>query len=420
MAGRSRTTKQRAQRINLDYFKKSFALPLWKRRLSWGLVALGLLWLGWDALSGKHAYNAGPLSQGHQIVASNCQACHVQQGAWSMKARDAACTSCHNAPAHQAKQVFTPSCMSCHVEHQGAVRLAATSNASCTQCHAELKVKDGQTAFAKNIASFSQGHPEIVAMRPGHAVDPGTIKLNHQIHMKKDLRGPDGSPVQLECSSCHQQLHEVNSAKSLAPNMAPVNFEAHCMSCHPLVFDSRFKDAAPHKETRIVREYVVAQYTSYIATHPSAVHEPVRLNPLLPGRAIAPPPRNAQEWIAQQTEEAERLLWQKSCKECHQLTYPAPSSRPEVPMASENVRWMMNASFDHTSHQLVACTECHGQALSSQKTEDVLLPNIATCQKCHHEGQNAARAECSECHTYHDWYQAKPVRSTNSISQFAR
>jgi transcription elongation factor Elf1 len=91
-----------------------------------------------------------------------------------------------------------------------------------------------------------------------------------------------------------------------------------------------------------------------------------------------------------------------------------------VPMARETVRWMKNASFDHTSHQLVACAECHTQALSSQKTEDVLLPVIATCQKCHHDGQNAAGALCSECHVYHDWSKAKPVRSTNSISQFAR
>ena len=417
MAGRTRTTKQLAQRIQLDYFKKSFPLPLWKRRLSYGLVAIGLLWLGWDAVSGKHAYNAGPLSHGHQIVAGNCQACHVQRGSWGMKASDAACTTCHNAPAHQAKQLFTPPCASCHVEHQGAVRLAATSNASCTQCHANLKVKDGQPAFAMNIASFSQSHPEVSAMRPGHAPDPGTIKLNHQIHMKKDLRGPQGLPVQLDCSDCHQPTQEVASAKSLSPNMAEVTFEKHCMSCHPLVFDQRFRDPAPHKETKVVEEYVVAQYTSYIGKHPNEVHEPVRLNPSLPGRPIPPPPRNAQAWIAQQAAEAERLLWQKSCKECHPLTYPAPSSRPEIPMARETVRWMKNASFGHTSHQLVACTECHTQAPSSEKTEDVLLPVIATCQKCHHEGPNAAGAFCSECHVYHDWSKAKPVKNTSTISK---
>jgi predicted CXXCH cytochrome family protein len=420
MAGRSRTTKQLAQRIRLDYFKKSFPLPLWTRRLSIGLVLLGMLWLGWDYLSGGHAYNAGPVSHGHQIVANNCQACHVQQGSWEIKATDQACAMCHDAPAHQAKQVFTPTCTSCHVEHRGAFQLAMTSNASCTQCHANLKVKASETTVALNIASFSTGHPELSAMRPGHAPDPGTIKLNHQIHLKSDLRGPQGSTVQLQCADCHQPAILNADRKPLSASMAPVTFEKHCMSCHPLLFDSRFTDPAPHKETGIVEQYVIAQYTAYIAKHPNAVHEPVRLNRDLPSRPIPPAPRNAAEWIAQQTEEAERLLWQKSCKECHPLTYPAPSSRPEVPKALEPVRWMKNASFDHVSHQLVSCTECHTQAAASQKTEDVLLPVIATCQKCHREGQNAAGAFCSECHVYHDWSKSKPVRNTNSISQFAR
>ncbi len=79
---------------------------------------------------------------------------------------------------------------------------------------------------------------------------------------------------------------------------------------------------------------------------------------------------------------------------------------------------MKNAWFDHKAHQLVACTECHTDAPRSQRTEDVLLPGIATCQKCHHEGRGAAVSECYECHVYHDWSKAKPVKSAATISQF--
>jgi len=50
----------------------------------------------------------------------------------------------------------------------------------------------------------------------------------------------------------------------------------------------------------------------------------------------------------------------------------------------------------------------------------VLLPVIATCQKCHYEGSKSADAECSECHAYHDWSKAKPTKSSNTISQFGR
>jgi hypothetical protein len=444
MAGRTRTTKTLAQRIKLDYFKKTFPIPYWRRMLSLILTVVGLAWLGWDGLNGKQAFNAGPLSHGHKIVTGTCESCHSQPSFWGTKTSDMACLRCHDAPVHQAKQTFTPECTSCHVDHQKSFKLAATTEASCTQCHSDLKVKDGKTEYATNIKSFSSGHPEFVAVKAGHPIDPGTLKLNHQIHLKKDLRGPDGKPVQMGCSDCHQLLTPMPpvtvapadsgttsadelqqmairaNLHGLSPEMAPITFEKHCMSCHPLLFDKRFPDPAPHKETRIVQDYVVKTYTDYIAAHPDQVHEPLQLNPDLPTRPIPPPPRNATEWIAQRVEEADRLLWQKSCKECHILTYPAPSARPEVPKSNVTVRWMKNAWFDHKPHQLVACAECHTQAPNSQKTEDVLLPVIATCQKCHYDGSQAAESRCYECHAYHDWTKAKPVKNTDPISKFGR
>ena len=69
------------------------------------------------------------------------------------------------APMHQAQQTFTPACTDCHVEHQGAFRLAATRDESCTQCHANLKTKNGTTLFAAKITSFENGHPEFAALR---------------------------------------------------------------------------------------------------------------------------------------------------------------------------------------------------------------------------------------------------------------
>ncbi len=439
MAGRIRTTKKVAQRIQLDYFKKAFPIPYWKRMLAYGLTALGLLWLGWDALAGKQGYNAGPLSHGHKLITNNCVSCHATPALWGTKTSDVACAKCHDAPIHQETQTFMPACTTCHVDHQGSFRLAATSAASCTQCHADLNANGGTATYAGNIKSFSNGHPEFAAVRPGHAADPGTLKLNHQIHLKKDLRGPDGKPVQLVCSNCHQegtpqstpsaeqqatmstdQLLASVSPRKLSPQIAPVSFEKHCMTCHPLLFDKRFKDPAPHKETAVVQDYVVKTYTEYIAAHPAEVHEPVQLNPDLPARPIPPPPRNAEEWIAQHVEEADRVLWQKDCKECHKLTYPAPSVRPEVAKANTALHWLKNAWFDHKPHQLVACTECHANAPTSQKTEDVLLPVIATCQKCHYDGSKAAESRCYECHDYHDWTKAKPTVNANAISQFGK
>jgi cytochrome c1 len=176
MAGRTRTTKKLAQRIDLNYFKRAYPIPRWKRALSIAAVGLGVAWLGWGALTGKQsAFNAGPLAHGHLILTNNCSSCHVSAGSFGTQVTQTACLACHNAPIHQAKQTFTPACTSCHVEHQGAYRLAATSEASCTQCHGSLKTTDGKTQFATSISSFNSGHPEFAAVRPGHAPDPGTV-----------------------------------------------------------------------------------------------------------------------------------------------------------------------------------------------------------------------------------------------------
>jgi hypothetical protein len=452
MAGRTRTTKKLAQRIDRGYFKRSFPIPHWRRVLTVVLTAVGLVWLGWSLLSGKQAFNAGPLAHAHKIVGNNCQSCHTQEATWGTKVSDTACKTCHDGPEHQAKEMFTPECATCHVEHQNTFKLAATSEASCTQCHSDLKVKEGKPKYALNIKSFAPegGHPEFAAVRQGHAPDPGTVKLNHYVHLKKDLKGPKG-PVQMVCADCHQELVPAprdqqapvvqtaslsttnltmapdfvppamtSKSKSLSPEMGPVNFERHCMSCHPLEFDTRFKDPAPHKDAKIVQAYVIDQYTRYIAQHPGEVHERVQLNPALRDtlyRVAPPAPNNASEWVAQRVEEADRLLFQKDCKECHQLTYPAPTSVPDVPKANIPTKWMNNAWFDHKAHLLVDCSECHTETRKSQKTEDVLLPGIATCQKCHSGGKDAAVSQCYECHVYHDWSKAKPIKSTTTISE---
>ncbi len=69
MAGRTRTTKKLAQRINLDYFKTLHGIPRWRRILSGAFVIVGLAWLGWHAVAGSpKPYNAGPLAHSHRFA----------------------------------------------------------------------------------------------------------------------------------------------------------------------------------------------------------------------------------------------------------------------------------------------------------------------------------------------------------------
>src|SRR5580698_7920308 len=281
MAGRTRSTKKLAQRINLDYFKTLHGIPRWRRILSGAFVVVGLAWLGWHAVAGSpKPYNAGPLAHAHALLGQKCSACHMAQASYRNSATDHECLGCHDGPIHQTDQTFTPACSSCHVEHQGAFRLASTTDAACTQCHADLKTTHGASKFSSNIRGFDGSHPEFAALRPG-VTDPGTIKFNHQVHLKEDLRGPNG-PVQLKCADCHR------SDAGERAYMEPVNYEKHCASCHTLQFDRRFSESAPHKDPKIVYDFVFAKLTQYIAGHPTEiplVDEPDKRLPTRPPQA---------------------------------------------------------------------------------------------------------------------------------------
>jgi hypothetical protein len=405
----SRSTKKLAQRIDLNYFKRLYPIPRWRRILSYTAVAIGLLWLGWGGLAGKQAaFNPGPLSHSHALFTRNCAACHVANAAFGKKVTDQACLACHDGAMHQARQTFTPACTDCHVDHQGSFRLAMTRDEGCTQCHSNLKTKNGNSRVEAKVTSFDGGHPEFAALR---SPDPGTIKFGHAIHLKKDLRGPHGT-VQLKCGDCHS---------SAGAYMAPVTYEKHCASCHALEFDARFTESVPHKKPEIVIEFVTNKFTEYIAKHPEAVHEADPADPRIL-RPPMPPARDAQEWISRRIADTKVLLWRKTCVECHTLNLPrdrsveAAAPLPSVPDAAIPARWMKHALFDHASHQMLMCAECHTKATVSQQASDVMIPGIDTCRKCHHSGSDAAESRCFECHLYHDRTKSKIVEGTLTIS----
>jgi len=444
MAGRTRTTKKLAQRINLNYFKELHGIPRWRRILSAVLVAAGLVWLGVHAVSGNpRPYNAGPVSHAHTMIGTQCTKCHVSEASFTQPVTDKACLGCHDGPIHHAEQTFVPACKDCHVEHKGSFQMAATSDAACTQCHADLAAKDKNSPpnFTANISGFDKSHPEFLVLRPGHN-DPGTIKFNHAVHLdaKKGIRGPNGKVVQLKCVDCHRpaglnetwpygtaEVMPVSTAPSseasvaTIPNrslMAPVDYQEHCSACHTLQFDKHFEDSVPHKDPKVVYDFVVKRLTEYIAAHPDQIHVVDEPDKRLPARPVPPVPRNAQEWVAQHLSDSQLLLWRKACKECHQLNYPNGYEKlPEVAKANITKQWLSHASFDHQAHRMVSCASCHSKAESSKETSDVLIPGVQTCQECHKSGAHNAESRCFECHAYHDWSKEKPVDGKYTVKQ---
>src|SRR5262249_40451053 len=151
-------------------------------------------------------------SEAHAVLARQCEACHVRQaGGFSANAADSACLACHDGPAHHAGttalRAAKLACAECHTEHRGRVKLVAASTRNCAECHADLSAAGIESQFAKNIRSFQNTHPEFAVLHRkdgGPPRDPGTIKLNHALHMNSIRRGPNGPMVQLQCSDCHR------------------------------------------------------------------------------------------------------------------------------------------------------------------------------------------------------------------------
>jgi hypothetical protein len=439
MLRRTRTTKKLARRIDLQYFAHPHPLRRWRFWLS---VTIPVLALGWlltqQVQGGQKAYSSGPLAQAHAVFTQQCALCHIARtGAFFKEVRDEACLSCHDGPIHHANQRFSPRCSSCHMEHRGVVRLSATTDASCTQCHAQLQTRDGQPHFVAAISGLDRSHPEFSALAKGKP-DEGTIRLNHYLHLQPNLIGPDNQRVKMTCDDCHRPWDSeswpyaavvpsgataAGADKTINPgaHMSPIRFASHCAACHLLHFDKRFGgDQVPHDKPQAVHAYLVTRFEEYEATHPAVIHEVEPPNRQMPGDARTPrPARNAPEWVQFRTQEAEWLLWTKTCRQCHVLRSNA-GGLPEIAPAIIASRWLQHAEFDHRAHRMMSCAACHSRTTESHDTSDILLPGIATCRQCHREGgasTEVAEGRCFECHRYHDWSQARRTKGRFSIPE---
>lgn len=289
------TSKIRAKRIDLHYFKRLHPFRRWKLILTIAVPAVAAAWLIVLAARGdQRVYTSGPVSTGHAMFNIQCGQCHeparaepgkaapAGSGFW-LRASDRTCLKCHDGPIHHESQTFDPTCTTCHVEHKGHVVLASISSQHCTRCHADLKSKGPATTFERKIESFTTNHPEFaVTVKEGDRAlrvrlddrerlkDTAQVKLNHQKHLKPGLKGLDAlkaqrgmtglvenpKGLQLACTFCHQP-------DSRQAYMAPINYTKHCgPGCHPLDFDPKLPDVAvPHDTPAIVHAFLRATYT---------------------------------------------------------------------------------------------------------------------------------------------------------------
>lgn len=436
-----RTSKSLAQRVDIRFHERPNRLRRFRWRLSLAAAAVALLWLGAAEFAGaRKMYQAGPVSAAHQVFANDCQKCHV--AAWTPWARlitfdpaktstpDEACIKCHAGPPHHAHApeigLKSQRCADCHREHRGHESLAKVSDRACTHCHADLRTASRTSSdFVPHISDFAS-HPEFALLRPAEGADlpgPGhrahgvaepaggrwrdksSILLNHARHLDpKGVLAGDGKRRVLDCESCHKV--DVRSGE-----MRPIRFQDHCADCHrgQLSFDSElFADVtAWHGDALLARGEIRQRYATYIAKQSGDKADP-DVDRGMPG---LPPSLSQQDsdWVNRRMQNAERVLFlQKGagCRYCHtDVSQDAQGWRVAPPNIPD--RWLTHSQFRHDRHRLMACVACHDQASESTKTRDVLLPGIADCKKCHaHQsasaGAGVARADCVECHVYHD------------------
>jgi hypothetical protein len=291
--GRPDSTRDKAVRIERDYYHRRSPF----QRLRWMLVAaavaVGGAWCAWGGFDPVRHHSPGPVAAVHARWESDCNACHVpftpvKDGTWlstpeTRAAMDAKCEACHRGPVHHPLQIVaeTGSCASCHVDHRGrGADLAVVADTTCVACHGDIvahrRAVEGIPPAAEvgPITAFdAAGHPPFAAL----AGDPGRLRFSHAHHMLPGISfaaaglpepaGPRAAPpltyadprlseadrtryrpadaaadalVQLSCSSCHEfapadgsrVLSATLTAAAPGAYALPIDFQRHCAACH--------------------------------------------------------------------------------------------------------------------------------------------------------------------------------------------
>jgi len=421
-----------------------------RRRLSWALALLVLgLFLAWPV--GKHyltgnslpasatpmdvvnmgdriwpvaadlSWDTGEISMPHKFLAKNCAACHRKP---FEQVTDAVCVACHEKVTHHVDikrfplpEISQAACQSCHKEHQGPAHIVRNDQRFCADCHAKIQ------SLAKgidlgNVSDFGVGHPEFRPMvmvdgrtkkRQRMALDPkkwpvekSNLNFSHAQHLDaKGMRVPNKPERKvLACADCHV-------ADATGDYMQPITMEKHCASCHLLQFDARAPDRTVVHGSVELTMRTMREFYATLALEGGA---PGRGGPpSLRRRPGSPLSENARReavaWAEGMTAQAAEYVFGKAvCKTCHQVTRTAAGRdvKWEIEPVTIAARWMEKGAFDHVRHQAVDCADCH-DAAKSKKATDVLLPRIATCQKCH-AGEGATSKVASTCVTCHEFH----------------
>ena len=390
----------------------------------------------------------GPMHHASQTKAPECATCHAEhRGSRNITAAsNQACAECHSdlKASHSATR-YAPQIQSFEDGHPEFAALRSVAGVAASDPGA---IKLNHALHMKPIRRGPNG-PN-VQLECGNCHRPTATDADLTYSDAKYRAAVVSYKDSDEFLPVHSETLRAARAVSGRELMAPVRFANACAACHLLTFDKRFDAGVPHDKPEVVRAFLVKTFTEYITAHPGELRETQDPARDLSGRPLPPRMRavTSSQWVTEKTAVAEELLWHKTCAQCHEMsvtslrdariarwsasnasgaTRRASSSQfesstdqeapsqvgdanlPTVAPANTTLWWMPHSKFDHAAHTGFACAGCHAKTLTSAEPSDVLIPGIATCQKCHAPGPGHAESRCFECHTYHDWAKRKEV-----------
>jgi predicted CXXCH cytochrome family protein len=461
--------------FRLDYFRRPRSL----RRLYSPVLAAVLVLTGAVAAAGvafvvrkapgpRAAFQAAPVSTPHALFADRCEVCHDEGRAFMTALRlwpgaahassvsDQACLQCHPAGGHNPRSPHfvnadtgqSKNCTQCHREHRGDAALSRLPDAFCTQCHADLQVKDGKPCFYANIRRFDADHPDFGAWRKGGLTDPGTVHFSHKAHLDLATGFAHIPPERVEATWAKANIREArkideqgcaycHKMDEAGRYMRPIRYQDHCAACHPLLpqlqpgawpedVESGFTQTPLHhpgrgEDAAAVRGELLERFSRLPTPNlPPAGDDELRpffLNRPVPplgdgkrralGAGIAADaalfsPDAQKAAVLPGFEGLVNFNVNVGCAYCHE---EAPGrGQDDLPVYKFPQlldRWFPHARFDHRAHRMMKCADCHAEAEASTDNKDVLLPKIGNCRQCHGAAGGKARSDCLECHTYH-------------------
>jgi hypothetical protein len=434
-----------------------------KRPLAWllaiAVLAIFLAWPVWtfyerreQQQAAAERYNpdrmwlSGHLSQVHAGLENNCTACHAEP---FVAVRDAQCQSCHTRVHDHADQrrltrarpdldswgrvrlavqeafnLPAGRCVDCHSEHEGPQEMAPTPQRFCSDCHTSLRARLPDTRLS-NASDFGGVHPEFqpsvlirwdgetpVMQRVSLANAPrenSNLRFPHALHldprggvaqMGRRLGPQHGFGRSLVCADCHVPTPD-------GTRFQPVDMEGDCAMCHDLAFDRvggtvrTLRHGSPEQVVADLREY----FRGRVPQRPPVIGPGARRRPgdVMEIRNTIQYAR-AVHGAGSAADRAIRGVFSPdgACYDCHQIQAPPGNSLAfRIRPVAFPTRYMQHGWFDHRPHQQTECATCHA-ANRSQSANDLLLPNLASCQTCHGgESSGDVPSTCAMCHDYH-------------------